>query len=319
MQLSTEEQLHQNETTMQKKDLILFRLLFIGILFFFSNCTSEQYSYFESIETWRESRNAEMRDTSASWLSLVGLHWLEQGASSFGSDSSNIIQFPDAAPKFAGTFILEDTLLRIEVTDGISIREDDRLVQEMVLRHDMNKPTTYLQMGSIRFFAIQRPEGIAIRVKDSQSPDLVAFEDIPDFEIDPSWKLEARLDWFETPKSIQIPTVLGSERTQKCPAILVFEVDGETFELYPYQSFYGDPVWTVIFSDLTNGESTYGGGRFLSLPAPEIGAESMVLDFNKAYNPPCAFSPFATCPVPPPENRLAIAIPAGEKMYGDHH
>ncbi|GAB5554875.1 MAG: DUF1684 domain-containing protein [Saprospiraceae bacterium] len=280
---------------------------------------TDQSEYYESINAWQESRNEEMRDTAGSWLSLVGLHWLEQGASSFGSDTSNHVQFPDTAPKFAGTFILNDTLLSIKVADGVSIKEGDQLVKEMVLRHDMNKPTTYLQMGSINFFAIQRPEGIAIRVKDSRNPELLAFEDIPNFEIDPSWKVQARLDWFETPKPIQIPTVLGSERTQECPAILVFEVNGEAFELYPYQSFYGDPEWTIIFSDLTNGESTYGGGRFLSMPAPEVGAESITLDFNKAYNPPCAFSLFATCPIPPPENSLPIAILSGEKMYGEHH
>lgn len=299
-----------------KKQVLIFLTL---ALFTLNQCGTDQSSYDQTIANWQEGRNAEMRDTSKSWLSLVGLYWLEQGESSFGADTSNTIQFPNSAPEFAGSFILEDTTLRIQVAEGISIRQEGALVKEMVLRHDMNKPTTYLQMGSINFFAIQRPEGIAIRVKDSQSPDLVAFEDIPDFEIDPSWKIEARLDWFETPKSIQIPTILGSERTQKCPAILVFEVDGETFELYPYQSFYGDPVWTVIFSDLTSGESTYGGGRFLSLEAPMTGAESIILDFNKAYNPPCAFSPFATCPLPPPENRLAVAIPAGEKMYGEQH
>jgi hypothetical protein len=183
----------------------------------------------------------------------------------------------------------------------------------------MDEQTSYLQMGSIHFFAIQRPEGIAIRVKDSQSPELLSFEDIPNFEIDPNWKIEARLDWFPEPKSIQIPTVLGSERTQKCPALIIFEVDGKQYELSPYESFYGDPIWTLIFSDLTNGETTYGGGRFLSLPAPVLGTNTITLDFNKAYNPPCCFSPFATCPLPPPENRLALSISAGEKVYGELH
>ena len=148
---------------------------------------------------------------------------------------------------------------------------------------------------------------------------LVTFNDIPNFAIDPNWKVEARLDWYEKPRPIQIPTVLGSERTQKSPALLVFEIAGKPFELSPYESYYGDPVWTVIFSDLTNDESTYGGGRFLSLAAPEPGTSSIILDFNKAYNPPCAFSAFATCPIPPPENWLKLAIPAGEKNYGNKH
>ena len=189
----------------------------------------------------------------------------------------------------------------------------------MLLNHDMQEQTTYLQLGSINMHAISRPEGIAIRIKDSQNPELVNFVDIPNFNIDANWKIEARLDWFDEPRPIQIPTVLGSERTQKCPALLVFAVAGTEYRLSPYESFYGDPVWTVIFGDATNGETTYGGGRFLSLPAPETGTGSITLDFNKAYNPPCAFSAFATCPLPPPENRLAVAIPAGEKLYGVPH
>jgi len=297
-------------------------LLLLLSLFLFNQCTEkpqDDTAYLQTIETWQEDRNAEMRDTSSSWLCLVGLHWLEQGESTFGADSSNTIVFPNSAPAFAGSFVLQDTALQLKMLDGAAATHEGAPVQELMLGHDMSGATTYLQMGSINFHAIQRPEGMAIRVKDSQSPDLLAFEDIPNFPIDLNWKIEARLDWFEEPKLIQIPTVLGSERTQKCPALLVFEVDGEQYELSPYESFYGDPVWTLIFSDVTNGEKTYGGGRFLSLAAPEPGTNSITLDFNKAYNPPCAFSPFATCPLPPPENRLPLSILAGEMMYGAPH
>ncbi|MEO0339430.1 MAG: DUF1684 domain-containing protein [Bacteroidota bacterium] len=294
--------------------------LLVSTLLFNCQAPSENLEdYSKSILDWQEERNAEMRDTSGSWLSLVGLHWLEQGQSSFGADSSNTLIFPNTGPAFAGSFILNGEELILKVTDGVSITQNGQAVKEMVLKHDMDENTTYLQMGSIRFYALSRPEGIAIRVKDSKSPDLLAFEDIPNFEIDPDWKIEAELQWFDAPQAIQIPTVLGSERTQNCPARIVFEVEGETYELSPYQSFYGDPVWTVIFSDLTNGESTYGGGRFLSLEEPAPDAKSIILDFNKAYNPPCSFSAFATCPLPPPENRLAVAIPAGEENYGVHH
>ena len=271
------------------------------------------------IEAWQENRNEEMRDTSESWLNLVGLFWLEQGESTFGADSSNTLQFPSTAPEFAGTFILEDTLLKVDVEEGIRVLHEGKSIQELILRNDMNKPTTYLQMGSINIHAIKRPEGIAIRVKDSQNPALVSFDDIPNFDIDPNWKVEAKLNWFEEPQDIQIPTVLGSERTQKCPAKIVFTIDNKEYQLSPYKSFYGDPVWTIIFGDLTNGESSYGGGRFLSIDAPDPRAPIIYLDFNKAYNPPCAFSTFATCPLPPPENRLALAIPAGERVYGDPH
>ncbi len=276
-------------------------------------------AYIQTIEAWQESRNEEMRDTSSSWLNLAGLHWLEPGESTFGSDSSNTILFPEHSPAFAGTFILEDSVLRLQVAEGVSILHDGQSVREMALQHDMDPETTYLQMGSINIHAISRPEGIAIRVKDSQNPDLVNFRDIPNFDIQADWRLEAQLEWFDQPQPILIPTVLGSQRMHECPAIIVFEVNGERYELYPYDSYYGGTIWTVIFSDLTNGETTYGAGRFLDLDAPEPGAPSMVIDFNKAYNPPCAFSDYATCPIPPPENRLALAIPAGEKMYGEGH
>ncbi len=279
----------------------------------------DQSAYIQTIQAWQESRNEEMRDTTSSWLNLVGLHWLEEGESTFGSDSSNTLLFPDHSPAFAGTFTLEDSVLSLQVAEGVSILHKGQAVKDMVLQHDMDPTTTYLQMGSINIHAISRPEGIAIRVKDSQNPDLVNFKDIPNFDIKADWQLEAQLEWYDQPIPIMIPTVLGSQRMQKCPALIVFEVNGERHELYPYDSFYGDPVWTVIFSDLTNGETTYGGGRFLSLDAPKPGTPSMLIDFNKAYNPPCAFSAFATCPVPPPENRLGLAIAAGEKMYGEMH
>jgi uncharacterized protein (DUF1684 family) len=280
---------------------------------------NDQSAYIQEIKAWQESRNEEMRDTSSSWLNLVGLHWLEEGESTFGSDSSNMLLFPKHSPAFAGTFRLKDSVLHLQAAEGVSILHQGQTVEEMVLQHDMDTATTYLQMGSINFYAISRPEGMAIRVKDSQNPDLVNFKDIPNFDIQADWRLEAQLEWFDIPKSIMIPTVLGSQRLQECPAIIVFEVNGERYELYPYASYYGDPVWTVIFSDFTNGETTYGGGRFLELDAPQAGTPSMVVDFNKAYNPPCAFSAFATCPIPPPENRLALAIPAGEKNYGEMH
>lgn len=276
-------------------------------------------SYSQEIEAWQEERNASMRDTSNSWLNLVGLHWLDKGESTFGSDSANTLRFPESAPAFAGTFIYTDTSLLLQVIDDVYIEHEGQAVQEIQMRHDMEANPVYLQMGSINFYAISRPEGIAIRVKDSQSPDLVAFEDIPNFTIDPNWKIEAKLEWYDAPKPLQVPTILGSERTQQSPALIVFEVDGAQYQLSPYKSYYGDPVWTVIFSDLTNDETTYGGGRFLSLDAPQAGTPSITLDFNKAYNPPCAFSIFATCPMPPPENRLAVAIPAGEQNYGENH
>lgn len=294
--------------------LSLFLLLFYA-------CQEEpvnQEVYQNSIKNWQNERNEGVGDTT-SWLSLVGLHWLEAGESTFGADSSNTLIFPASAPDFAGSFTLSDSTVRIQVGEEVLVTHQGAPIKNMVLFSDMQKETTYLQMGHINFYVIRRPEGMAIRVKDSQNPALLAFDDIPNFPINPTWKVDARLDWYDTPRPIQIPTVLGSERTQYSPAKLVFELDGETFELSPYNSYYGDPTWTIIFSDLTNGETTYGGGRFLEIPAPQEGAASMILDFNKAYNPPCAFSPFATCPLPPPENRLALAIPAGEQMYGELH
>lgn len=300
--------------------IVVSSLFYISFVFGCSHPeTGTQESYLQQLEAWQESRNEEMRDTSRSWLSLVGLHWLEEGESTFGADSSNTLQFPGSSPPFAGTFILTDTVLRLVAAPEAQILHAGAPVSELEMQHDMDDQTTYLQMGSVNFYAIKRPEGIAIRIKDSQSPALVAFEDIPNFAVDPNWQMEVRLDWFDTPLLIGIPTVLGSERIQKCPALLVFEVNGQRYELSPYESFYGDPVWTVIFGDLTNGETSYGGGRFLSIDAPEPGTNSITIDFNKAYNPPCAFSAFATCPLPPPENRLTLAIAAGEMVYGDHH
>jgi len=293
-------------------------VLLISGLFACQEQASSSIAYQEQIKAWQESRNTAMRDSS-SWLSLAGLFWLEEGESTFGSDTNQTLVFPPSAPAFAGTFTLKDSIVSIEVAEGIKIKHQGQWIQDMPLRTDAQSETSYLQMGSLNFYVIHRPEGWAIRVKDSQNPALLAFVDIPNFPIDQQWQVSARLDWYDPPRPIQIPTVLGSERSLNCPAKLIFEIAGHSYELSPYQSDADDPYWTIIFSDLTNGESTYGGGRFLVLTAPPAGTESMVLDFNQAYNPPCAFSPYATCPLPPPENRLSLAIPAGEQMYGEMH
>ena len=152
-----------------------------------------------------------------------------------------------------------------------------------------------------------------MRVKDKESPTLRAFHGIENFPADPKWRVEARFEPYDPPRPVRVPNILGTVDTESCPGALVFEIDGKSYRLDPVVE-RGETDLFVIFGDRTNGHGTYGAGRFLYAAAP-VGGRT-VLDFNKAYNPPCVFTPYATCPLPPAENKLPIPIEAGEKAYG---
>jgi hypothetical protein len=170
-------------------------------------------------------------------------------------------------------------------------------------------------MGSLLFFVIDRGGRLAVRVKDRESEVLTNFAGMDSYPIDRAWRFDARFEAYDPPRTITIPNITGVSSESECPGAIVFEVDGETQRLDVVDA--GDAYW-IIFGDTTNGEETYGSGRFLyteSLAEDGI----VIVDFNKAYNPPCVFTVFATCPLPTEENKLAVAILAGERMYDSGH
>ncbi len=272
--------------------------------------------YLNAIDQWHSNRLQNLKKENG-WLNLIGLYWLKPGRNLFGSDPANAVILPkDKAPAHAGVFILDRGKVTIEVTGDASVTFDGHRVTSMRLFTDADTNTSVLQMGSLRWFIIQRGDQFGVRLRDLDSPAIRAFKGVERFPVDPSWKFLARWEPYEPPRRLLVPTILGTMDTSECAGALVFEAEGATHRLEPIGKSTDESLF-VIFGDKTNGKDTYGGGRYLYVNQADSTGH-IVLDFNKAYNPPCVFTEFATCPFPPIQNKLPIAITAGEKMYGSH-
>ncbi|QWT18533.1 DUF1684 domain-containing protein [Bacillus sp. NP157] len=250
------------------------------------------------------------------WLSLIGLEWLQPGANRVGSASDNDIVLK-AGPAHLGTITLDTSgAATIELAKGSGATVDGREVERATLVDDSagRKPTE-VRFGSAQFFVIARDGRKAIRVKDENAETRTHFLGLDYFPVDASWRVVA--DWvpFDPPHELEIGSVLGTIDKEKVPGKAVFTRDGQTFELYPIQEEPNSLFF--VFADRTSGKETYGAARFLDTPLAKDG--KLVLDFNQARNPPCAFTPYATCPLAPPENRLDVRVTAGEKNYRGHH
>jgi uncharacterized protein (DUF1684 family) len=279
--------------------------------------------YIRQIEQWRADRVARLTAPDG-WLSLIGLDWLHEGANRIGSAADNDIVLK-AGPAHLGTVTLAaDGSLSIVLEAAAGATVDGSSVTEAALVDDMhaggNGPTL-VRFGSASFHVIDRDGRKALRVKDPEAATRKDFAGIDYFPIDPSWRIDA--DWvpFVPAHKLEIGSVIGTIDAVDVPGKAVFQRDGHTFELLPYQEEPGGELFFVI-ADRTSGKETYGAARFFYAALPKGGLAQpgkVELDFNKAYNPPCAFTPFATCPLAPPENRLDVAVTAGEKKYRGGH
>jgi uncharacterized protein len=246
------------------------------------------------------------------WLTLIGLHWLQAGDNTVGSAEGNQIRLA-AGPADFGTITLAagGTVTFTPAADP-SITVDGQPARKTELAfHDEEKPTI-VRSGTVSFFVVQRSEKIGLRVKDSSSASRRNFTGLDYFELDPAWRIEAQWVAFGQPREIKITNVLGQTEPVIVPGKAVFVHEGRTVELWPIDEEPGAPLFFVI-SDQTSGNETYAACRFIYSERPKDG--KIIIDFNEAYNPPCAFTSFATCPLPPKENRLPFAVRAGEKKY----
>ena len=270
-------------------------------------------TYTKAMEKWRAERLEEINGEDG-WTTLVGLFWLNEGQNKFGSDPSNEIVLPrSSAPKVAGSMRLDNGVVTLEAKPDAGITSDGNAASTLVLRSDDDGKPTVLKLGSLKLFVIKRGEKLGLRVKDKRNPARSHFAGLDYFPVDLKWRLDARFEPYDPPKIIPIVNVLGMVDNMTSPGALVFEVNGKTHRLDPVLE-KGSKQLFIIFGDKTTGKETYGAGRYLYAdPAGDDG--KVVLDFNKAYNPPCAFTQFATCPLPPRQNRLAIRVEAGEKKY----
>jgi uncharacterized protein (DUF1684 family) len=272
----------------------------------------------QQIEQWRSQRLARLQAPDG-WLSLIGLEWLTVGANRIGSGADNDIVLL-AGPAKLGTILLaDDGSVRIQLDPASGARiEGTEALQATLLddAHAAEGGPTRVSFGQASFHVIDRDGRKALRVRDADAVTRTQFLGLDYFPIDSSWRVVA--DWvpFEPPHTLQMGNVMGSIDTVEVPGKAVFQRDGQTNELLPYQEEPGGELFFVI-ADQTSGKQTYGAARFLYAALPTNG--KVVLDFNRAYNPPCAFTPYATCPLAPPENRLALAVTAGEKNYRGGH
>ncbi|TAL74616.1 MAG: DUF1684 domain-containing protein [Rhodanobacter sp.] len=281
-------------------------------------------AYTHEIEAWRAARVARLTAPDG-WISLVGLDWLRAGENRVGSAAGNDIVLT-TGPAHLGTVTLDaGGATRIVLALDSAATVDGKSVREAALVDDTHAapgatPTT-VRFGDASFFVIDRDGRKALRVKDANAQARKHFAGIDYFPIDPTWRIEA--DWvpFTPAHALEMGTAIGTIDKVTVPGKAVFTRDGRRFELLPYQEEPGGELFFVL-ADRTSGKETYGAARFLYAALPAGGLDhpgKVVLDFNRAYNPPCAFTPFATCPLAPPENRLDLAVTAGEKKYRGGH
>ena len=246
------------------------------------------------------------------WLNLAGLFWLEQGSNSFGTSVKNKIVFPTGSlPENAGNMILKNGVVTLVNAKGVNIKVNNEIVEKRIIFSTDSIKTPDVSYGAYHWTIIKREDKIGIRLRNFKSEQVKNFNGTPRFATDSLWRFNAILKEPIVPTSIPITNVLGQTIQMKLLGKLIFSLHGEVISLDAVEE---ENQLFIIFGDATNGKETYGAGRFLYADKPDASGKT-VIDFNKAYNPPCAFTPFATCPLPPKQNILAIAITAGEKSY----
>lgn len=268
-------------------------------------------------QAWRDGRVKRLASPNG-WLTLVGLHWLSPGDNVFGSDPDCAVPLPvGKAPKRAGVLVLESGVVRIKPDADSGFMLDGKPVVAQALADDTMEKTDVVTRGDLSLVVIKRGDRVGIRVKDSQSQVRKNFKGLDYFPADPKWSVTASFAPYATPRKVTIPTVLGTTESMEAPGLVTFTIGGTTLTLEPVVEDKSDAKLFFIFKDQTSAKETYGAGRFLYADMPKDG--KVVLDFNHAYNPPCAFTPYATCPLPPKKNWLAIRVEAGEKVFAGGH
>lgn len=274
-------------------------------------------NYSKQLDAWHKQRVESLRSENG-WLNLAGLFWLKEGLNTVGSDPNSALLFPTGkAPKKLGQIRLVDGTVTFAATPGVVVKDEagQLLSGEKVIFAGAQSKPIILNYGSLRWFVIKRGSRYAIRLRDLNSPFLSDFKGIDRFPADPAYRVTARLERPTHARTIPILDVTGQTAQQPLVGTLMFELGGKTHRLDAVAE--GPDKLFILFADETNAHDTYGSGRFLYADVPDSD-NTVTLDFNQSINPPCAFTPYATCPLPPKQNRLALAVRAGEKRYGDH-
>jgi uncharacterized protein len=268
-------------------------------------------AYLQSFEKWKAEL---VDDLKQRWLVLAGLFWLRPGATTFGAADDNAIVLP-SGPAHVGSFHLENGNVSVEFQAGAEAKIDDKTVSEARLQSDENGKPTVIEMGSLGILIISRGQRLGVRVRDMNSPAVRKYAGPVFFPLDMDYRVTATFVPSDGKKTVDVPDVLGDVTPTPSPGEVHFKLNGRELAL---TALSGDPAHGISFviSDLTSKTDTYPGGRFLDTD-PVVNGR-VVLDFNRAYSPPCAVTPYATCPLAPKQNRLPVAIYAGEKYDRKH-
>lgn len=260
------------------------------------------------LAAWKQSRVETLKQPSG-WLRLAGMFVIEEGRQSFGSGADQDFRFPGGSiPHHAGYIEREQNRVTMKLAEGVEVYHDGEAVSMIVLYDGEESPSvTY---GALEWFVIVRQDLLAIRLYNNDNEKADAFEGFPSYPSDPAWVREARFIPNREGTTIEVVNVLGQTEETPSPGSLQFTIEGQSFTL---DALEGTERMFVILGDLTNRTDTYQAGRFLYVDYPEEGSDYTVIDFNKVYNPPCAFNVYTTCQLPPLQNRLEAAITAGEK------
>ncbi|MEP6938536.1 MAG: DUF1684 domain-containing protein [Rudaea sp.] len=269
--------------------------------------------YASEIQGWRHARLERLK-APYGWPSLVGLDWLIEGANSVGSAKDNAVVIAKA-PAHLGTITLRGGKATIAIDPGADVTIDGAKKASAPLLDDGEPKPTLVAFGTVQFYFVRRGDKSGLRVKDSEAATRkqIIATGIDNFDVDPAWRIEARWQAYDPPHEVEGVNILGQAEKYVMPGAATFTRDGKTFKVEPMLENPGDKELFLVFSDRTSGKETYGAARFLYAEMPRDGR--IVLDFNKAYNPPCAFTPFATCPLPTAQNRIDMRVTAGEKKY----
>src|SRR5258706_5406497 len=281
----------------------------------------ETFSQQEEL-AWR-TRHASDLQKPDSWLSLIGLEWLERVETSIGSAHDNKIHLPSTAPAHVAVLKLENNAVTLAPPNegfpsGLQIDGAPAKPEALRADQDKDKFNSHVTIGTINFYVIKRADKFALRVKDAKSPSLLEFHGLKWFELNSAYRVAAKWTPYVPAKTVSLLTLVGTEYSEPVPGFAEFTLQGRTFRLEPVLEDPNNPKLFFILRDTTSTETTYPACRFLYTTFPSHGVDQpgeLMLDFNHLENPPCAYTPYATCPLPPAGNRLPVALPVGEQRY----
>lgn len=290
--------------------MLMFRTFLVALPLLLLQAISPSYQ--TEIRQWQRNREATLKADDG-WLTVVGLFWLKQGENTVGTDrTSNVVLPQGSAPLRAGFFEFHNDKTSFQPAAGANWTLNGQLISSRVtVKPDLSGSPDVLRLNNLAMLVIQRGNRFGVRLKDQNSERRKAFTGLKYFPINDAYRVVAKFVPYDPPQKIAVPNVLGDTEQEPSPGYVEFMLNGRKCRLDPVLE--GDFLF-FIFSDLTSGKETYPSGRFLFTAMPKNG--EVALDFNKAVNPPCAFTPFVTCPLPPKQNHLPIRVEAGELRYG---